>query len=136
MRRLWQLLQQRGLIVIWAPKYGERVEHVHVEGLQLQGLVRAPYRRADLTKFKDWDGTERTYDERAAAIRLQRARNVVLRGNFITHNPNGVFTVSQSYEENHMVRDELIERNVFLSIGGMGALLGVEGGSRAGGEGC
>ena len=107
-------LQQRGLIVIWAPKYGDRVEHVHVEGLQLQGLVRAPYRRADLTKFKDWDGTERTYNESAAAIRLQRARNVVLRGNFITHNPNGVFTVSQSYEENHMVRDVLIERNVFF----------------------
>jgi hypothetical protein len=85
-----------------------------VEGLQLQGLVRAPYRRADLTKFKDWDGTERTYDEGAAAIRLQRARNVVLRGNFFTHNPNGIFTASQAYDDNHMVRHVLIERNVFF----------------------
>ncbi|MCP3139895.1 hypothetical protein [Pyxidicoccus xibeiensis] len=107
-------LQQRGIIVIWAPKYGERVEHVHVEGLQLQGMVRAPYRRADLTKFKDWDGAERTYDESAAAVRLQRARNVVIRGNFFTHNPNGIFTASQSYEENHMVRDVLVEGNVFF----------------------
>jgi hypothetical protein len=106
-------MQQRGLVVIWGPRYESLVEHVHVEGLRLQDVMHAPYRPQDMNSFVDADGSTRAWDDGGAGIRIQRARNLVIRGNAFAYNPAGLYIISQAYAENFMVRNVLIEGNRF-----------------------
>lgn len=106
-------MQQRAIIVIRAPEYEGFVEHVHVEGLALVDTMHAPYHVDDVYSFVDWDGETRPYDGAAAGIRVQKARNLVIRGNELYHLNVGLYVVSQAYAENFMVRDLLVEGNYF-----------------------
>ncbi len=106
-------MQQRALLVIRAPVYEERVEHVQVEGLRFTGTILAPYHAGDVTSFVDWDGATRAYDDAGAGIRIQKAAHVVLRGNEFDHLAVGVYVISQDFDEQFMVRDFLLEGNYF-----------------------
>ncbi|HJV95853.1 MAG TPA: NosD domain-containing protein [Albitalea sp.] len=110
-------MQQRAIIVVWAPTYEGVVQHVHIEGLQFQDVMHAPYTGTDMNTFVDADGSVRPYDNGAAGIRVQRARDLVIRGNSFVRNPVGLYIISQSFAENHMVRNVLIEGNSFANNG-------------------
>jgi hypothetical protein len=106
-------MQQRAILVIWGPRYESMVQHVHIEGLQFQDVMHAPWRPEDTNRFVDADGATRPYDDGAAGIRVQRARHLVFRGNAFVRNPVGLYIVSQAYAENFMVRHVLVEGNRF-----------------------
>ncbi|MGA0611688.1 hypothetical protein [Caldimonas sp. KR1-144] len=110
-------MEQTGIVVIWAPSYEGMVQHVHVEGLQFQDVMHAPYRPQDMNSFVDARGTTRTYNNGGAGIRIQRARNLVFRGNAFMFNPVGMYIISQAYAENFMVRNVLVEGNYFAHNG-------------------
>ncbi|MEW6707777.1 MAG: hypothetical protein AB1430_23270 [Pseudomonadota bacterium] len=110
-------MQQRAIAVVWAPTYEGMVQHVHIEGLQFQDVMHAPYRPQDMNSFTDADGSTHAYDNGGAGIRIQRARNLVIRGNSFVRNPVGLYIISQAYAENHMVRNVLIEGNTFQHNG-------------------
>jgi hypothetical protein len=106
-------MQQTGIIVIRGPEYEGFVEHVHIEGLALVESMHPPYHADDVNQFVDWDGATRDWDDSAAGIRIQKARNIVVRGNEFYHLNTGLYIISQAYAENFMVRDILIEGNYF-----------------------
>lgn len=110
-------MQQRAIAVIWAPTYEGLVQYVQIEGLQFQDVMHAPYRPQDMNGFTDADGSTHAYDDGGAGIRVQRARNLVIRGNAFVHNPVGVYVISQAYAENFMVRNLLLEGNYFAGNG-------------------
>ena len=110
-------MQQRAILVIWAPTYEGMVQHVQVEGLQFQDVMHTPYRPQDMNSFVDADGTTHSYDDGGAGIRVQRARNLTFRGNAFIHNPVGIYIISQAYAENFMVRNVLVEGNYFANNG-------------------
>ena len=110
-------MQQRGQIVIWGPSYESMVQYVQIEGLQFQDVMHAPYTPTDMNGFVDADGSHHAWDDGGAGIRVQRARNLVFRGNVFTHDPVGIYIISQAYAENFMVRHVLVEGNRFAGNG-------------------
>ncbi len=57
------------------------------------------------------DGSSNPYEEGAACIRVQAGDNIVIRNNELENCGNGIFTMSQGYNEAHLTRNILIEGN-------------------------
>ncbi len=95
--------QGLGLIII-SGNYSEKPANIVIEGLVLQHA-------RDEYHFLNSRGEKRRYAKGAACIRIQAADNVIIRNNEIAHCGNGIFTMSQSYNEAALTRNLLIEGN-------------------------
>ena len=95
--------QGLGLIIL-SGNYNEKPANIIIDGLHLQ------YARTEYT-FTNSQGEKKNYRDGAACIRLQAADNVVIRNNELDHCGNGIFTMSQEYNEASLTRNILIEGN-------------------------
>ncbi len=103
--------QARGVVVVgWRRSLGwkTQTEHVVIEGLEIRNGSPAH-------RFKDKAGAEVAYASSAAGIFVQRGSHIVLRGNVVHDNANGLFVGSAGGEE--LTRDVLIERNYVFDNG-------------------
>ncbi len=107
--------QGLGLIIL-SGNYNEKPANIVIEGLHLRH-ARSEYR------FVNSRGERRRYAKGAACIRIQAADNVVIRNNEIEHCGNGIFTMSQTYNEAALTRNLLIEKNHLHHNGQPGSYL-------------
>ena len=103
-------------LVILSGNYDEKPANIVIEGLHLQH-ARDEYR------FTNSREEKRAYGKGAACIRIQAADNVVIRNNEIDHCGNGIFTMSQTYNEAALTRNLLIEGNHLHDNGQPGSYL-------------
>lgn len=101
-------LQPYGVVVISGMEFGERVEHVSVEGLRV-GDTRTDTNA--IPEFFTATGQRMAYSEAAACFRIQQAKHITLRGNEITNCSDGVFAGSKADSESHLVRHLVLEGN-------------------------
>ncbi len=107
--------QGLGLIII-SGNYNEKPANIVIEGLHLRH-ARNEY------SFSNSRGEKRRYAKGAACIRIQAADNVVIRNNELDHCGNGIFTMSQAYNEASLTRNLLIEGNHLHDNGQKGSYL-------------
>lgn len=97
--------QARGLVIV-GHKHGapwkEQPEHIEVEGLEVRGAKPG-------NRFKDKTGALTDYSEIATGIYVQRGSHIVLRGNVVHGNGNGLFVGGGGGDE--LSEDILIEGN-------------------------
>ncbi len=105
--------QGLGLIIL-SGNYDEKPANIIIEGLHLQH-ARKEY------SFTNTRGEKKNYGGGAACIRLQAADNVVIRDNEIDHCGNGIFTMSQGYNDASLTRNILIEKNHLHNNGQSGS---------------
>ena len=105
--------QGLGLIIL-SGNYDEKPANIIIDGLHLQH-ARKEY------SFTNTGGEKRNYGDGAACIRLQAADNVVIRNNEIDHCGNGIFTMSQEYNDASLTRNILIEGNYLHDNGQSGS---------------
>ena len=101
--------QGLGLIII-SGDYGAKPANIIIEGLHLRD-ARSEYR------YTDSSGKRSSYDRGAACIRIQAADNIVIRNNVLENCGNGIFTMSQGYNEASLTRNLLIEGNYLIDNG-------------------
>ncbi len=101
--------QGLGLIVL-SGNYNEKPANIIIEGLHLQH-ARKEY------SFTNSRGERKNYGNGAACIRLQAADNVIIRNNELESCGNGIFSMSQGYNEANMTRNILIEGNYLHNNG-------------------
>ncbi len=101
--RNYDNFQGLGLIII-SGNYDEKPANIIIEGLRLQ-------RARKEFSFTDTSGRKKSYHNGAACIRIQAADNVVIRNNEIEQCGNGIFTMSQGYNEASLTRNLLVEGN-------------------------
>ena len=101
-------LQPYGIVTISGEEWGQRVEHVSVEGLRV-GDTRTETNA--VPEFVSATGERMKYSSAAACFRIQQAKHITLRGNEITNCSDGVFAGSKAESESHLVRNLVLEGN-------------------------
>ncbi len=92
------------VVMIYNKDYDLKDSNIIIDGLHIKnGKNTFSYTRTD--------GTVDTYEEGAACIRVQAGDNIVIRNNELENCGNGIFTMSQGYNEAHLTRNILIEGN-------------------------
>ncbi len=104
------------MIMLYNPDYELKVHNVVIEGLHIRNA------KNDFS-YTRTDGSADNYEDGAACIRIQAADNVVIRGNELENCGNGIFTMSQGYNEAHLTRNLLIEGNDLHGHGQPGSYL-------------
>lgn len=114
-------IQMYGGITIYnygAAYYGSTPpNHIIIEGLKITGFNQ------DNTFTDLYTGLVTSYNKAAAAIRVQRGGNIVIRGNDITNNGNGLFTMAKNGIESQITRNLLVEGNYIHGNGVSGSYL-------------
>ena len=105
-----------GVVTIIARLFDEQVAYVQVEGLNITGTLVGDT-TDKLNKFRDSRGAQFDWDERSGCIRMKRAAHVVIRGNEISNCGYGIFTASTAENNQHIVRDLLVDGNYFHDNG-------------------
>ncbi len=105
--------QGLGLIIL-SGNYDEKPANIIIDGLHLKRAHKE-------YSFTNTRGEKRNYRDGAACIRLQAADNVVIRNNEIEQCGNGIFTMSQEYNEASLTRNILIEGNYLHDNGQSGS---------------
>jgi hypothetical protein len=103
--------QRRGLIIVgWknSDPWKLTPEYIVIESLEIAN-ASPPY------QFTDRAGAKVGYVENAAGIFVQRGRHIVLRGNVVHDNGNGLFVGTAGAEE--LTEDVKIERNYVYNNG-------------------
>lgn len=101
-------IQDRGVVVVsfdGADEYGDKPEHVVIEGLSIMNADPA-------NSFTAPDGSTRQYLENAAGIYIERGENITVRNCELHANANGIFGGSGD-DEASFSRNILIEGNYF-----------------------
>ncbi|WP_456413992.1 hypothetical protein [Oceanithermus profundus] len=104
------------MVLIWNRDYDLKVHHVVIEGLHIRNAKNT-------FTYTRMDGSTDNYEDGAACIRIQAADDVVIRGNELENCGNGIFTMSQGYNEAHLTRNLLIEGNYLHGHGQAGSYL-------------
>ncbi len=104
------------MIMLWKRDYYQKVHNVVIEGLHIRN-AKNTYRYTRI------DGNTVNYENGAACIRIQAADNVVIRNNELENCGNGIFTMSQGYNEASLTRNLLIEGNYLHGHGQDGSYL-------------
>ena len=92
------------MILIYNHDYDIKNGNIIIDGLHIKNAKNTfSYTRVD--------GSNSIYENGAACIRLQAGDNIVIRDNEIENCGNGIFTMSQGYNEAHLTRNILIEGN-------------------------
>ena len=105
-----------GVVTIIARQFDEQVTNVRVEGLSITGTLVGGTTDT-FNKFRDSRGAEFDWDERSGCIRMKRAAHVVIRGNEISNCGYGIFTAATAENDQHIVRDLLVDGNYFHDNG-------------------
>jgi len=102
------------MVLLWNRDYDLKVHNVVIEGLHIRNAKNNfSYTRTDGSKDK--------YEGGSACIRVQAADNVVIRNNELENCGNGIFTMSQDYNEASLTRNILIEGNYLHGNGQPGS---------------
>ncbi len=104
------------MVMLYNRDYDLKVHHVVIEGLHIRNA------KNNFT-YTRTDGSTANYEDGAACIRIQAADDVVIRGNELENCGNGIFTMSQGYNEAHLTRNLLIEGNYLHGHGQPGSYL-------------
>ncbi|MGH3804337.1 MAG: hypothetical protein ACRDTD_30215, partial [Pseudonocardiaceae bacterium] len=99
-----------GVVTIIARLFDEEVTNVRIEGLNITGTLVGDTTDT-FNKFRDSRGAEFSWNERSGCIRMKRASHVVIRGNEISNCGYGIFTASTAENNQHIVRDLLVDGN-------------------------
>ncbi len=92
------------VIMIYNHDYTTKDSNIIIDGLHIKNAKNTfHYRRTD--------GSIHPYEEGAACIRVQAGDNIIIRNNELENCANGIFTMSQGYNEAHLTRNILIEEN-------------------------
>ena len=100
----WEPMEGLAIVMLYNPDYDVKVHNVVIEGLHIRNA-------RNTLGYRRMDGSSGTYSGGAACIRIQAADNVVIRNNELENCANGIFTMSQGYNEAHLTRNLLIEGN-------------------------
>ena len=92
------------MVMLYNRDYETKVHNVVIEGLHIRNAKNT-------FNYTRMDGSTDSYEGGAACIRIQAADNVVIRNNELENCANGIFTMSQGYNEAHLTRNLLIEGN-------------------------
>ncbi len=104
------------MVLLWNRDFDLKVHNIVIEGLHIKNAKKSfSYRRTD--------GSMDIYEEGAACIRVQAGDNIVIRGNELENCGNGIFTMSQGYNEASLTRNILIEGNYLHGHGEPGSYL-------------
>ncbi len=102
------------MIMLWNRDYDLKVHNIVIEGLHIRNAKNSfSYTRVD--------GSKDRYEGGAACIRVQAGDNVVIRNNELENCGNGIFTMSQAYNEASLTRNILIEGNYLHGNGQPGS---------------
>ncbi len=104
------------LVMLWHRDYETKVHDIVIEGLHIRN-ARNEFR------YTRTNGRSAHYENGAACIRIQAGDNVVIRNNELENCGNGIFTMSQGYNEASLTRNLLIEGNHIHSNGQPGSYL-------------
>ena len=102
------------------------VSHLAVEGLALTGTMSAPYTDADhrASFTREGSATAYPYNGHTGCIYVQKAQDIVVRGNEISFCPNGIMIISKDWtdlgDDRSMVRNFLLEGNYIHDNGLLG----------------
>ncbi len=92
------------VVLLFNRVYGQKVHNIVIDGLHIKnGKNTFNYSRVD--------GSSSAYISGAACIRVQAADNIVIRNNLLENCGNGIFAMSQDYNEGSLTRNLLIEGN-------------------------
>ncbi len=104
------------MVLLWNRDFDRKVHNIVIEGLHIKNAKKTfDYRRMD--------GSLDRYEEGAACIRVQAGDNIVIRDNELENCGNGIFTMSQEYNEASLTRNILIEGNYLHGHGEAGSYL-------------
>ncbi len=92
------------VVMIYNQDYDQKDSNIIIDNLHIKnGHPTHSYIRTN--------GRTEHYEDGAACIRIQAGDNIVIRNNELEHCANGIFTMSQGYNEAHLTRNILIEGN-------------------------
>ncbi len=106
----YQPMQGLAIIMLYNRDYEQKVSNIIIEGLHIRNAKKP-------LNFAATNGAKRQYENGAACIRVQAGDNIVIRDNEIENCANGIFTMSQAYNEASLTRNILIEGNYFHQNG-------------------
>jgi hypothetical protein len=77
------------------------VTDIAVEGLALTGTMSAPYTDANHAAYftREGNGTPYRYNTHTGCVYVQKAQNIVMRGNEISFCPNGIMIISKDWTD-------------------------------------
>ena len=100
----YEPMEGLAVVMIYNKDYDLKDSNIVIDNLHIKnGKNTLSYTRTD--------GTTNHYEEGAACIRVQAGDNIVIRNNELENCSNGIFTMSQGYNEAHLTRNILIEGN-------------------------
>ncbi len=104
------------MIMIYNNDYNLKDSNIIIDGLHIKNAKNTySYTRVN--------GSTDNYENGAACIRIQAGDNITIRDNEIENCGNGIFTMSQGYNEAHLTRNILIEGNYIHQSGESGSYL-------------
>ena len=104
------------MIMLWNRDYDLKVSDIIIEGLHIRNAKNT-------FSYKRMNGSMDNYESGAACIRIQAGDNIIIRNNELENCGNGIFTMSQGYNEAHLTRNLLIEGNYLHGHGQAGSYL-------------
>ncbi len=100
----YEPMQALAIILIWNRDYDLKANNITIEGLHIRN-------GKSKFSFTATDGEQRNYEKGSACIRVQAGDNIIIRDNELENCGNGIFTMSQAYNEASLTRNILIEGN-------------------------
>ena len=104
------------MILLWNRDYDLKVHNIIIDGLHIRNAKNS-------FNYTSMDGSSHAYLDGAACIRVQAGDNIVIRNNELENCGNGIFTMSQEYNEASLTRNILIEGNYLHGHGQPGSYL-------------
>ncbi|MCF6264873.1 MAG: hypothetical protein L3J24_14975, partial [Xanthomonadales bacterium] len=100
----WAPIQGLAMIIIYNNDFVLKNNNITIDGLHIRNAKNT-------FNYTRVDGSTNAYEDGAACIRVQAGDNIVIRNNEIENCGNGIFTMSQVYNEASLTRNILIEGN-------------------------
>ncbi len=104
------------MIMLWNRDYDLKVRNIVIDGLHVRNAKNSFH-------YTRMNGSRSRYENGAACIRIQAGDNIVIRNNELENCGNGIFTMSQDYNEASLTRNLLIEGNFIHGNGQPGSYL-------------
>ncbi len=104
------------MVMIYNRSYTEKVHNIVIDGLHIRNAK-------DTFSYTRMDGSTDQYERGSACVRVQAGDNIVIRNSELENCGNGVFTMSQAYNEASLTRNILIEGNYLHGHGQAGSYL-------------
>ena len=102
------------MILIYNHDYTTKNNNITIDGLHIRNAKNT-------FSYTRTNGNSSSYENGAACIRMQAGDNIIIRDNEIESCGNGIFSMSQGYNEAHLTRNILIEGNYIHGHGQSGS---------------